>query len=81
MRGPAARNSADEVRRLEPLALAAAEHQPEVRQAEQDQAVQEDDAAVAEVGPEQRRADRLGRDQADGAAEQRAEHVRDRDVS
>ena len=42
--------------------------------------MEEDDAPVARVGPVERGADRLGRDQADGAAEQRAEHVRDGDV-
>ena len=65
---------------FEPLALAPAEDEAEVRQRQQDQAVQEDDAAVAEVGPVQRGADRLGRAEADGAADQRPEHVRDGDV-
>ena len=68
----------DEVLRLEPFAAAGPEHQAQVRQREQDEAVQEDHALVAEIRPVERRADRLGRQQADGAAEQRAEHVRDR---
>ena len=80
MRGPADRNRLDEVLRLEPLALARADHQAEVRQRQQDDAVQEDDASVTQVGPVERGADGLGREQTDRAAEQRAEHVRDGDV-
>ena len=44
---------------------------------EQDEAVEERDARVAGVGPEERRADRLGQPEADRAADQRAEQVRD----
>ena len=43
--------------------------------------MQEGDALVAVVDPEQRRADALGQQQADGAAEKRAEHVGDRGVA
>ena len=43
--------------------------------------MQERDALVAGVNPEQRRADALGEQQADRAAEQRAQHVRDRGVA
>ena len=48
---------------------------PEVREDEQDEAVQEDDAAVGRVGPEERGADRLREAEADGAADQRAEQI------
>jgi hypothetical protein len=40
--------------------------------------VEERDALVARVGPEERRANALGQRQADGAARQRPGHVRDR---
>ena len=50
---------------------------PEVGKDQQDEAVQEDDPAIARVGPEQRRADRLGQAEPDRAADQRAEQVGD----
>ncbi len=59
-------------RRLEPFALAAADDQPEIREDQQDEAVQERDALIAVIDPEQRVADALGQQQADGAAEKRA---------
>ena len=40
--------------------------------------MQERDALIAVIDPEERRADALGQQQADGAAEQRAEQLRDR---
>ncbi len=78
--GAGAAEQADQARRLEPFALAAAQHQPEVRQGEQHERVEERDAVVLGVGPEERRADGLGDAQADRAAQHRAEHVRDRRV-
>ena len=50
---------------------------PEVRKDEQDEAVEEDDAGIGRVGPEQRRADRLREAEADGSADERAEQVGD----
>ena len=64
-------------RRLEPLAFPRPHDDPEIREHQQDEAVQEDDAVVGGVGPEQRGADRLGEAEADGAADQRAEQVGD----
>ena len=66
---------AGEPLRLQPLAFPRAHHDPEVREDEQDEAVQEDDAVVGRVGPEQRGANRLGEPEADGAADQRAEQI------
>ncbi len=60
---------------------AAADHEPEVRQRQQDQAVQEHDARVPDIGPVHRGADRLGRGQPDRAAEQRAQQVRHRQIA
>ena len=44
--------------------------QPEIREDQQDEAVQERDALVAVIDPEQRGADALGEQQADGAADE-----------
>ena len=66
---------ADQPRRLEPFAVLAAEHQAEVRQHDQHEAVQELDPAIAGVGPEQAGADRAREAEADRAADQRAEHA------
>ena len=60
---------------LQPLPLARAHHDAEIGEHQQDEAVQEHDPRVAGVGPEQRRADRFGEAEADGAADQRAEQV------
>src|SRR5262249_83849 len=70
-----------EPRRLEPLAVLAAEHQAEVRQHDQRETVQELDAAIGAVGPEQTRHDQVGDAQADRAADQRAEDARDRGLA
>ncbi len=43
--------------------------------------MQEGDALVAVIDPEQRGADALGQQQADGAADEGAEHVRDGGVA
>ena len=50
---------------------------PEVGEHEQDEAVQERDAGIAGVRPEERRADRLGQAEADRAADERAEQIGD----
>jgi hypothetical protein len=71
---------ADEARGVEPFAATAANHHAEVRQCEQDEAVEEDDAAAAKVRPVEGRPDRLRERKPDGAAKQCAEHVRDRRV-
>ena len=68
---------ADQPRRLQPLPLPRAHHDAEVGEDEQDEAVEEHDAGIGGVGPEQRRADRLGEPEADGAADQRAEQIGD----
>src|SRR5688572_19563543 len=68
-------------RRLEPLALARADDQAEVRKEQQDEAVQERDALIAVIDPEQRFADALGEEQPDGATEESAEQLRDRGVA
>ena len=67
----------NEAGRLEPLALAAADNQTEVRQNQQDEAVEECHALVAVVHPEHRGTDALGEQQAGGAANEGAEHVGD----
>src|SRR5688572_32552322 len=64
-------------RRLEPLALARADDQTEVRKEQQDKAVQERDTLIAVIDPEQRFADALGEEQPDGATEESAEQLRD----
>ena len=69
-----------EVLRLEPLALTRTDHDSKVRQRQQDDAVKEDDASVTQVGPVERGADGLGREQTDGSAQQGADHMRDGDV-
>ena len=43
--------------------------------------MQERDALIAVIDPEQRGADALGQQQADGAADEGAEHVRDGGVA
>ena len=63
--------------RLQPLAFPRTHHDPEVREDEQDEAVQEDDAMVGGVGPEERGTDRLGEAESDGASDQRAEEIGD----
>ena len=68
---------ADEVFRLEPLTLAGAHHEAKVRKREQDEAVKEDDAVVAEIGPVHRVAQHLGGRQSDCAAKEAAQHVGD----
>src|SRR5262249_59422571 len=68
----------DQARRLQPLAVLRAKDQTEVRQHEQDEAVEELHLAVAGIGPEQSGADRARQAQADGAADQRPDDARDR---
>ena len=68
---------ADQPLRLEPLPLPGAHHDAEIREDEQDEAVQEDDAMIGGVGPEERGADGLGEPEADGAADERAEQIGD----
>jgi hypothetical protein len=50
-----------------------AEHEPEIRQDDQREAVQERDPAIAGVRPEEAGADRARDAKADGAADERAE--------
>ena len=69
---------ADEPRGLEPFAVLAAEHEAQVRQHDQHEAVKELDAAIRAVGPEQSGADGVRHGEADGAADQRAEDPRER---
>ena len=61
--------------RLEPLPFPGAHDDAEIRKDEQDETVQEDDAVIGRVGPEQRGADRLGQTEADGAADERAKQI------
>ena len=68
--GPGGAEQRHQPRRLEPLALAPADHETEVREDQQDEAVQERDALIAVIDPEQRGADALGQQQADGAADE-----------
>ena len=51
---------------------------PEIREDQQDEAVQERDPLIAVIDPEQRGADALGQQQADGAAEKGAQQLGDR---
>src|SRR5262249_7836249 len=64
-------------RRLEPFAVLAADHEAEIRQHDQRKAVQELDAPIAAVGPEQARHDQMGDAETDRAPDQRAEDTRD----
>jgi hypothetical protein len=68
----------DEVLRFEPFAAASPEHQAQIWQREQNETVEEDHPLVAEIRPIERGADCPRRQQTDGAAEQRADQVRDR---
>ena len=70
-----------QARRLEPFALAPADYQPEVGENEQDETVQKRHARRTVIEPQQRGADALGEQQAGGAADERAEQVRDRRVA
>ena len=63
---------------LEPLARFRAEHEADVRQREQDERVEEDDAEVVGVRPEMRVADQPREQQSDGAADERADDVGER---
>ena len=63
--------------RLEPLPLARPHDDAEVGEDEQHEAVEEADAVVAGVDEEERRADRLGQAQSDGAADERPEQIGD----
>ena len=74
---PGVAEQADQPAGLQPLPLARPHDDAEVGEHQQDEAVQEDDAAIGGVGPEQRRADRLREPEADGAADERAEQVGD----
>ena len=66
---------------LEPLAGLPAEHEADVGQHQQNQAVKKHHARVAGVGPEQRGAEHARDEQPARAAEQRAEHVGQRRVT
>jgi hypothetical protein len=68
---------ADEPCRLEPLAMPAAEDEPQIRQDDEDETVKKRDAAVACVCPKQPGAYRSRDEQAGRAAEERAQNVRD----
>ena len=63
---------------LEPLARLRAEHQADVRQREKDERVKKDDAEIVGVRPEVRVADQPRQQQADGAADERADDVGER---
>src|SRR5439155_18847682 len=65
---------------LEPLRVARAHHQTEVRQAQQNQAVKKDNSVVVEVGPVKRATDRLRGAEANGPAEETPQHVRHHNV-
>ena len=71
----------DQARWLEPLALAAADDSADVGEHQQDKTVHEGNPLVAMIDPEQRLADALGQQQANGAAQERAEHVGDRGLA
>ena len=62
---------------LEPFTLARPHQDSEVWEHQENEAVEKHDAAIARVGPEQRRTDRLREPEADCAADQRAEQIRD----
>src|SRR5262249_10051921 len=72
---------ADEPRRLQPLAVLGGEDEAQIRQHQQDEAVEEFDAAVAAVGPEEPGADGARDPQADGAADERAQDASDGGVA
>ena len=74
---PRRAEQADEPRRLEPFAVLAAQDETEVRQDDQDEAVQELYAPIAAVGPEEAGANRMGDAEADRAADERPEHAGD----
>ena len=57
--------------------MLATQDEAEIRQHDQDEAVQELDAPVAAVGPEQAGADGVRDREADGAPDERAEHAGD----
>jgi hypothetical protein len=79
--GPCGAKQGHQPRRLEPLTLAPADDQAEVREDQQDEAMQERDALVAVIDPEQRGADALGQQESGGAADKGAEHVSDGGVA
>src|SRR5258707_14396493 len=68
----------DEPRGLEPLAVLAAKHETEIRQDDQNEAVEKLDPTIVVVRPEETRRDRASDREADGAAHAGAEHTRDR---
>src|SRR5436190_3761834 len=73
--GPGVAEQADEARRFQPLPLARAHHDPEIREDEQDEAVEEDDPAVRRVRPEEGGADGLRQAESDRPADERAQEV------
>src|SRR5262249_47909962 len=72
---------AREPRRLAPLAVLAAQDQPEIRKHDQREAMEKLHAVVAVVRPEQTGHDGVGDRKADRAADQGAEDARDRNVA